>query len=144
MFSVTLGVPAIWPSITFGRPGPWPVPTGIRPLRSGSPKVVVPLPPKVVPSKENTAVFCAMDMICPWQKANPRGAKLPANILMMAKYSSIVVCVFIVRKKMACLACTQILHHIYEMQHVTTQQAATFLIKQASSKSKGINAFPTQ
>jgi hypothetical protein len=33
-----------------------------------------------VPSSENSAAFCAMGRICPLQKAQPRGAKVPPNM----------------------------------------------------------------
>src|SRR5262245_44972705 len=49
---------------------------GTRPRRSGSAKVVVPLPPKVVPSSENRAAFDAMGRSCPLHSAQPGlGAK---------------------------------------------------------------------
>jgi hypothetical protein len=53
-------------------------------LKSGSAKVVWPLPPKVLPSNENKAVFWLMGKICPLQSAHPTGAKFPANILISA------------------------------------------------------------
>jgi hypothetical protein len=49
------------------------------------------LPPKVVPRIEKSAVFCAIESVCPLQNAHPRGAKLPPNILIIAINSSIVV-----------------------------------------------------
>ena len=42
---VWLASPAISPSWKLGRPGPCPGPTGTRPRRSGTPKVVWPFPP---------------------------------------------------------------------------------------------------
>jgi hypothetical protein len=37
-----------------------------------------------VPSSENNAVFCAIANVCPLQKAQPRGLKLPPNITICA------------------------------------------------------------
>ena len=45
----------------------------------GTPNVTLPSPPNWVPSSENRAVFCAIDMSCPLHSAKLRGAKLPAN-----------------------------------------------------------------
>ena len=66
-YSLPAGVQAVVvsPSVIGDRPGPCPTPRGTRPRRSGSANVVWPLPPNVVPSSENSAVFCAMDRICP-------------------------------------------------------------------------------
>jgi hypothetical protein len=44
-----------------------------------------------VPSIENNAVFEAIAMICPWQKAQPNGAKLPANNVVYPMTPSIVI-----------------------------------------------------
>jgi hypothetical protein len=45
----------------------------------GSAKVVLPLPPYMVPSTEKRAGFCAIDSSCPCAKAVPRGGKFPAK-----------------------------------------------------------------
>jgi len=45
--------------------GPWPAMMGAEPWRLGSPNVILPSPPKFVPSKEKSAVFCEMDINCP-------------------------------------------------------------------------------
>ena len=50
--------------------------------------MVWPLPPKVVPSSENSAVFCAIGRICPLQKAQPRGAKLYGTIIIIPRNGS--------------------------------------------------------
>jgi hypothetical protein len=39
----------------------------------------------VVPNKENNAVFWEILINCPAQNAQPLGAKLPPNIMMVAK-----------------------------------------------------------
>lgn len=49
---------------------------GARPRRSGRAKVEMPSPPKVVPSSENSAVFCDMGRSVPSHWAHPGGAKL--------------------------------------------------------------------
>ena len=46
---VTVCAPHTSPITTGDKPGPWPCPTGMRPRRSGRAKLLVPLPPKVVP-----------------------------------------------------------------------------------------------
>ena len=56
--------------------------------RFGSPIVVWPLPPYVVPISENRAVFCEIGRSCPLQKAQSRGAKFPANIRLSAMNGS--------------------------------------------------------
>jgi hypothetical protein len=38
---------------------------------------------------EKSAVFCAIESICPWQSAYPRGAKLPAKIAMLPRSISL-------------------------------------------------------
>src|SRR5579862_2977438 len=48
---------------------------GTRPWRSGSPKVSIPSPPKVVPSTEKSAWFWLMGSSCPLQNAQPLGGK---------------------------------------------------------------------
>src|SRR5947209_8680012 len=85
---VTFSVPPTCPRSILERPGPCPAPMGARLRRSGSANVVWPLPPYVVPSNENRAVFWAMGRICPLQSAQPRGAKLPAKMAMDARNGS--------------------------------------------------------
>src|SRR5580698_9400231 len=45
----------------------------------GSANVVTPSPPKLVPSSENSAVFCEMGKSCPFSGSHPVGQKLNAN-----------------------------------------------------------------
>src|SRR6266852_5778142 len=52
---------------------------GTRLCRLGSAKVVCPLPPYMVPSSENSAVFCEIDRSWPLHRAQPRGAKPKPN-----------------------------------------------------------------
>ena len=72
------------------KPGPKPACIGTLPRKSGSPKVVLPSPPYVVPRIENSAEFDAIDKSCPSQKAQPLGAKFPPNIMICAINGSIV------------------------------------------------------
>lgn len=85
----TFSAPPTSPRTILAKPAPWPVPTGARPCRSGSLKLVVPLPPKVVPRMANSAVLVDMLRSCPAQKDYPRGAKLPANIAILPIYGSV-------------------------------------------------------
>src|SRR5437879_13650039 len=62
----------------------WPKLTEVRQGRLGSAKVDLPSPPYVVPSNENSAVFCEIGSNWPWQKAQPFGAKLKPNIVISA------------------------------------------------------------
>lgn len=52
------------------------MPTGTRPRRSGSAKVVRPSPPYIVPRREKRAGFWLIGKRLPSQIAQPRGAKL--------------------------------------------------------------------
>ena len=70
--SVVASSPPRWP-LTKLPDGDVPGCSGMRPRRSGSWKVVTPLPPKLTPSSENKAWFCAMGSIWPLQKAHPLG-----------------------------------------------------------------------
>jgi len=85
-FSVVVVWPARSPRVTGGKPGPAslipPTWTGERPLNSGRPNVVRPSPPYVSPRIENRAVFCEIARSWPLQNAQPRGAKLPPNIII--------------------------------------------------------------
>src|SRR4051812_17385833 len=58
----------------------------MRPCRSGSANVSWPSPPYVVPISVNSTSFSEIGMSCPWQSAQPAGAKLPANILISPTY----------------------------------------------------------
>ena len=63
----TFWVPAASPSTIVVRPGPDPAPIGARPRKSGRAKVVVPFPPYVVPRIANSAEYCEIARIYPWQ-----------------------------------------------------------------------------
>src|SRR4029453_11966525 len=52
----------------------------VCPSKSGSAKVLVPLPPYMLPSKANNAVFCMICRVCPSASAEPPGEKLPAKV----------------------------------------------------------------
>ena len=69
-------------------PGPVPQCIGAEFWRFGNPNVVVPLPPNVVPRRENKAVFCAMDVIWPLQSAQSSGAKLNPKDRISPTYGS--------------------------------------------------------
>jgi hypothetical protein len=58
---------------------------GAEPWRFGKANVLLPSPPNVVPSNENSAVFWLMGSSWPLQRAQPKGAKFPAKILISAK-----------------------------------------------------------
>src|SRR5262245_31367978 len=72
--SVCVSSPPLLPSgngLTNGvRPPKW---IGIRPRRSGRAKLVVPLPPYVVPSSENSAWFWLIGRSVPSHRAHPLG-----------------------------------------------------------------------
>jgi len=85
---VTVSTPTFSPRRLVVSPGPLPSPIGARPCMLGSCVVVRPSPPKVVPMREKSAVFCEMGRSWPSQKAQPRGAKLPAKILISAMKGS--------------------------------------------------------
>src|ERR1700755_472633 len=55
---------------------------------SGNPKVVTPSPPYIVPNREKSALFCAMDISWPLQNAQPLGAKLNPNCCICPKKGS--------------------------------------------------------
>ena len=57
---------------------------GMRPRRSGSAKVVWPLPPYMVPSSENSAWFWLIGRNCPLHWAQPLGAKVERENLDLA------------------------------------------------------------
>src|SRR5262245_26868826 len=54
-------------------PGPWPGCMGADPWRFGRAKFDLPSPPYVVPSNENSAVFCDSGSSWPLQNAQPLG-----------------------------------------------------------------------
>src|SRR5712691_4255322 len=54
---------------------PWPTCTGMRPCRFGSPKVVRPSPPYVVPRIENSAWFWLIGRSWPLANVQPLGGK---------------------------------------------------------------------
>jgi hypothetical protein len=78
--------PALWPKVN-----PWPTCIGTRLRKSGSKKLVVPLPPYVVPNKENRAWFWLMGNVCPLHIAQPLGAKLKEKILISDKKGSAII-----------------------------------------------------
>src|SRR3954452_12496857 len=84
--SVTVSTPPLSPTVYCEVPEPWPWWIGIRPWRSGRPKVSWPSPPYVVPIRLNSTSFSEIGMSCPAHIAQPAGAKLPANILISATY----------------------------------------------------------
>lgn len=86
--SVTVSEPPISPKPCNDSPGPCPGCMGARPCRSGNAKLLCPLPPYVVPSSENSAVFCDKGSSCPSHHAQPRGAKLNGNIRISATKGS--------------------------------------------------------
>src|SRR6185503_14163967 len=51
---------------------------------AGSAKVDLPSPPYIVPSSENSAVFCEIGSSWPWHKAQPVGGKLNAKMVISA------------------------------------------------------------
>src|SRR3954467_660065 len=55
---------------------------------SGRAKVLLPSPPYVVPSSENSAVFCEMGINCPSQNAHPLGAKKNGKMRISATNGS--------------------------------------------------------
>src|SRR5687767_14999097 len=61
---------------------------GARPWRSGSAKFDLPSPPYVVPSSENSAVFCEMGRSWPSHRAQPWGAKLNGKMRISATNGS--------------------------------------------------------
>lgn len=56
------------------------MPTMLAPWRLGSAKVVVPLPPKVVPRRANSAWFWLIAISWPSHRAKPLGGKPKAKI----------------------------------------------------------------
>ena len=80
--NVTFSVPLASPWLMGESPGPWPIPIGERPLKSGNPKVVCPLPPYVVPRRAKSAVFWEIEINWPWHNAHPFGGKLKPNIMI--------------------------------------------------------------
>src|ERR687887_2628740 len=86
--SETVSLPPVSPRSCSESPGPWPGCMGARPWRSGSAKLLLPLPPYVVPSRENNAVFCDRGRSCPSHHAHPLGAKLNGKILISATKGS--------------------------------------------------------
>ena len=86
--SVTVSEPPVSPRSCSDKPGPCPGCMGARPCRSGKAKLLCPLPPYVVPSSENSAVFCDKGSSCPSHHAQPRGAKLNGNIRISATKGS--------------------------------------------------------
>ena len=69
-----LGVPVATPSVWTGNPGPAPAPMVACPTRFGTPKLVVPLPPYVVPTRLNTAEFPVIGSNWPFAYTLPEGA----------------------------------------------------------------------
>src|SRR5579862_967854 len=63
---------------------------GTRPWRSGSPKVSIPSPPKVVPSREKSAWFWLMGRSCPLQNAQPLGGKFHEITLISPRNGSLI------------------------------------------------------
>jgi hypothetical protein len=61
-------------------PNPNCPPIMVCPSKSGRAKLVVPLPPYMVPNKENNAVVWLIARSCPPACAEPPGAKLPAKV----------------------------------------------------------------
>ena len=57
----------------------------MRLRRSGSPKLTLPSPPKVVPSNANSGWFWLMGRSCPLHCAQPLGAKLNEKISIWAR-----------------------------------------------------------
>src|SRR2546423_2440472 len=86
--SDTVSLPPVSPRSWNERPGPWPGCIGALPCMSGSAKVDLPSPPYVVPSNENSAVFCDIGSIWPSHHAQPLGAKLNGKILISATNGS--------------------------------------------------------
>src|SRR6185295_12930105 len=80
--SDTVSEPPVSPSSCSDSPGPWPQNIGALPCMLGSAKVDLPSPPYMVPSSENSAVFCEIGRSWPWQRAHPVGAKLKAKIVI--------------------------------------------------------------
>src|SRR5688572_19038230 len=85
---LTVSEPPVSPRSCSDNPGPWPGCMGARPCRSGSAKFDLPLPPYVVPSSENSAVFCESGSSCPSHQAQPLGAKLNGKIRISATKGS--------------------------------------------------------
>src|SRR5919198_4869353 len=86
--SETVSLPPVSPRSFSESPGPWPGCMGARPCRSGSAKLLLPLPPYVVPSRENSAVFCERGRSCPSHHAHPLGGKLNGKIRISATKGS--------------------------------------------------------
>src|SRR5208337_314947 len=89
---VTVSCPPLSPMLRLVNPDPVPVPTGTRPCISGSPKVVMPSPPKLVPSRLKSAVFWEMERSCPLHCAHPTGAKLKATNRISPRNGSTCAC----------------------------------------------------
>src|SRR5215218_3436807 len=85
---VTVSLPPVSPRSCRERPGPCPGCIGARPCRSGSAKFDFPFPPYVVPSSENSAVFCDNGSNCPSHHAQPLGAKLNGKTRISATNGS--------------------------------------------------------
>jgi len=81
---VTVCSPPVSPRSRSESPGPWPGCIGALPCRFGRAKLDLPSPPYVVPSSENSAVFCEIGISWPSHNAHPTGAKLPANMRISA------------------------------------------------------------
>src|SRR3712207_5505783 len=78
--SVTNSAPPSSPTVREDSPCPWPQCIGDRPCMSGSANVDLPSPPCMVPSSENSAVFCVIGRSWPLQCAHPVGGKLKPKI----------------------------------------------------------------
>ncbi len=78
-FSVKL-LPCFCPIFVFGSSGLLPKDASALPLRSGSAKFVLPLPPYVVPKSEKSAWLLLMERRLPSANAYPPGAKFPPNM----------------------------------------------------------------
>ena len=76
--------------VGYDHPTPLPGCIATRPRRSGSPNVVRPSPPYVVPRIENSDELLDIASSCPSQSAQPRGAKLPPNMMISPMNGSMV------------------------------------------------------
>src|SRR6185295_11057736 len=86
--SETVSEPPVSPSSCSDSPGPWPQNIGALPCMLGSAKLDLPSPPYMVPSSENSAVFCESGSNWPSHQAQPLGAKLNGKIRISATNGS--------------------------------------------------------
>src|SRR3954451_18003076 len=95
----------------------------MRPRRSGSPKVLSPSPPYVVPISWNRVSFSEIGSNCPSQNIQPAGAKLPPNIRISPTYGCAMAASLVRRRENALEGDAEVQRQ--EWLHVQMRLAAT-------------------